>query len=346
MRRFIRSGIVLGVLSLGCQALWSQVFMKAELTSAGTGSGSKAEGTVWAVLSADMSKLTYEVTYANLEGSYTVSHFHYPGGLTAPLTFNGTTASGEWTGLTGQNIQDLLKGRVYVNVHSTVAPGGEIRGFLNTVSGIGFTVSMDGSQAGTGSSGRGTAWVVLDSSNARIEWHATVGGLSDTITAAHFHYPGGVFSTPFKENVSSGKWSAVPDSIVAMFAQGGVYMNVHTRTFPGGEIRGTVSTSGTPLADVKQVSSTIPASFRLDQNYPNPFNPSTTIQFTLARPARVSLRVFNLLGQEVATLVDEVRTAGSHQVTFDARNLASGAYFYRLTTDAEIVGTKRMLFVK
>ena len=67
--------------------------------------------------------------------------------------------------------------------------------------------------------------------------------------------------------------------------------------------------------------------FALLPNYPNPFNPSTTIRYTVPGPGHVRVRVFNVLGQLVSTLVDEVQTAGSRRVTFDGRGLASGVYF-------------------
>ncbi|NOQ97944.1 MAG: T9SS type A sorting domain-containing protein [Calditrichae bacterium] len=85
--------------------------------------------------------------------------------------------------------------------------------------------------------------------------------------------------------------------------------------------------------------------FRLAQNYPNPFNPSTTIAFDLKQASGVTLEVFNTLGQSVATLVNDKMTAGSHEVTFDASNLASGVYLYRLTAD-ELTLTKKMMLMK
>jgi flagellar hook assembly protein FlgD len=68
----------------------------------------------------------------------------------------------------------------------------------------------------------------------------------------------------------------------------------------------------------------------LDQNYPNPFNPSTKINFRLAADSKVSLKVFDVLGQEVMTLINNDLSAGSHQVDFDASNLNSGVYFYKI----------------
>lgn len=85
--------------------------------------------------------------------------------------------------------------------------------------------------------------------------------------------------------------------------------------------------------------------FKLEQNYPNPFNPSTKIEFSIASAAQVELKVFNILGQEVATLVNESLKAGNHQVTFDASRLATGVYLYRITAGT-FVSTKKMLLLK
>lgn len=91
----------------------------------------------------------------------------------------------------------------------------------------------------------------------------------------------------------------------------------------------------------------IPRSLRLYQNYPNPFNPSTTICFDLPSAGWVSLKVYDMLGREIATLLDEQKTAGTHRANFDAGryNLASGVYVYRLSTGSSIE-TRQMIFVK
>lgn len=73
--------------------------------------------------------------------------------------------------------------------------------------------------------------------------------------------------------------------------------------------------------------------FALSQNYPNPFNAMTTIHYNLAKQSAVTMEVYNLLGEVVATLVEEVQAAGSHSITFDAKDLSSGIYYYRLQTD-------------
>ncbi len=89
-----------------------------------------------------------------------------------------------------------------------------------------------------------------------------------------------------------------------------------------------------------------PQHFSLEQNYPNPFNPSTSIRFRLARASHVRLTVYNVLGQRVKTLVNGFKKAGTYQVTFDASNLASGVYIYRLTTDKGFVQAKKMLLIR
>lgn len=96
--------------------------------------------------------------------------------------------------------------------------------------------------------------------------------------------------------------------------------------------------------------SVLPTSFELSQNFPNPFNPSTKIDYTLARKSHVELEVYNVLGQRVKTLVDDVREAGVWRVTWDGDNdfgtqVASGMYFYKLTA-GDFVQTRKMVLLK
>jgi hypothetical protein len=85
--------------------------------------------------------------------------------------------------------------------------------------------------------------------------------------------------------------------------------------------------------------------FQLEQNYPNPFNPSTNVKFHIPNSGLVSLKVFDMLGREVATLLNEERALGSHEVTWDAKGLASGMYFYRLQTTS-FVQTKKLVLLR
>jgi hypothetical protein len=85
--------------------------------------------------------------------------------------------------------------------------------------------------------------------------------------------------------------------------------------------------------------------FVLEQNYPNPFNPSTVISYRLPVTSKVTLKVYNALGKEIATLVNEELPAGSHEVVFDASILPSGVYFYQLKSD-NFIETKKMIYLK
>jgi hypothetical protein len=115
------------------------------------------------------------------------------------------------------------------------------------------------------------------------------------------------------------------------------------------EIAGRVVSLGISSALPKSGSSKFagvsPEEFSLEQNYPNPFNPSTSIQYRVSSTSNVSLKVYDVLGNEVATLVNEEKPAGSYEVKFDASGLSSGIYFYKLQSGS-FVETKKMLLLK
>lgn len=96
-------------------------------------------------------------------------------------------------------------------------------------------------------------------------------------------------------------------------------------------------------ADAGHPVDEIPATLRLEQNYPNPFNPSTTIQYAISEKQYVSLKVYDLLGREVATLFEGERLAGDYSASFNASSLSSGVYFYRLQSGNTIISKKLLL---
>jgi len=102
--------------------------------------------------------------------------------------------------------------------------------------------------------------------------------------------------------------------------------------------------AGHTVTDVEELGG-VPTEFNLSQNYPNPFNPSTTINFTMPKAGNVTLKVYNSVGQEVATLVNGYKTAQSYEVSFDASNLSSGVYLYTLETD-NFVQSRKMILLK
>jgi hypothetical protein len=99
------------------------------------------------------------------------------------------------------------------------------------------------------------------------------------------------------------------------------------------------------VTGVKLANNTLPAKYSLEQNYPNPFNPSTIINYAIPQSGNVTLKVYNILGQEVASLFEGFQKAGSYTTNFDASKLASGVYFYRLQA-GQFNATKKMLYLK
>ncbi|HEX2867940.1 MAG TPA: T9SS type A sorting domain-containing protein [Ignavibacteriales bacterium] len=130
--------------------------------------------------------------------------------------------------------------------------------------------------------------------------------------------------------------------------------SVDEAVYSSGYPRGTLDFPNIPLvileyqglSRVARETNTVPNNFFLSQNFPNPFNPSTTIKFGLPAEAFVSLRIFNILGQEVAVLINsEHMTAGSYNVDFNASKLTSGTYIYQLNFNNQMI-TKKMLLMK
>jgi N-acetylneuraminic acid mutarotase len=158
-------------------------------------------------------------------------------------------------------------------------------------------------------------------------------------------------------DANSNTWSNIQGGRGPQTASN-LWAAVSYKIFPSGNIKifipgGAIGTNLGQLCNLQVPACTItgidpkttPVTYSLSQNYPNPFNPTTTIKFTLPKSSRVELKVYDIAGKEVANLVNEQRVAGSYQVDFDASNLSSGVYFYRITA-GEFTMTKKMLLIK
>jgi hypothetical protein len=99
------------------------------------------------------------------------------------------------------------------------------------------------------------------------------------------------------------------------------------------------------ITGIQNISNEIPSGFRLEQNYPNPFNPVTNIKFSISKSGLVTLKVYDITGKEIEDLVDQVMNAGIFEYDFDASNLSTGAYFYRLTAGG-YTDVKKMILIK
>jgi len=117
---------------------------------------------------------------------------------------------------------------------------------------------------------------------------------------------------------------------------------------PGVDIMVTAYVSDQPVGLEDEINNQIPLSFNLEQNYPNPFNPSTAIRYQIAQPELVTLEIYNALGERVRTLVNDVKTAGNYEVSWNAKNdsgdqLPSGVYMYRLRSGSNVKVLKMIL---
>jgi len=181
----------------------------------------------------------------------------------------------------------------------------------------------------TNSTISGTVTLSGNPPNMNLEIMASVSdtGFVRTYTDFNGNYTLNVSNKLYNYNV--GSWNLPPNymsySILAHPGQANVNLNFN-------------------LTDVQQDQSNIPSEFALSQNYPNPFNPSTTISFQLDKPMNVSLSVHNLLGEEVALLInDEPKSAGYHNAVFSADELPSGVYIYTLKAGTNIAMSKMTL---
>lgn len=228
-----------------------------------------ARGTGTFTLNSTGTELTYQITFDGLTGTFAQAHFHNAaagtnGGVVRNLTFTGNTSSGVWKSsdatqpLTEALVKELLSEKLYVNIHSSTSPGGEIRGQVRVDYGVGLSASLDGNQevppVTTTATGTGSFYLKSSSSGTvtELEYHLTVTGLSGSIAAAHFHNApatttGGVVrDISFNGNTASGSWKSndasqpLTAALVTELLTGRLYVNVHTAANPGGEIRGQV----------------------------------------------------------------------------------------------------------
>jgi len=149
-------------------------------------------------------------------------------------------------------------------------------------------------------------------------------------------------SIEWASHMTDGVWNNVENHGTVTFLEGNK-LSLSTENYHTGLDTNTIDYQ--PQVGVETEPVTAPMEFALSQNYPNPFNPMTHIDFTLPKTADVKMTVYDILGNEIVTLLDEERSMGTHMVTFDGSQYSSGIYFYKLRYGNEIL-TKKMMLVK
>ena len=288
------------------------------------------------------------------------------GGRGTPYLFAGTTGGGvfrssdngaSWTGVS-TGLSDSVIFSLAAS-GTTLFAGTFIDGvFLSTNSGSSWTTAglNSGQVKGLVASG-GNLYAaphglgVFVTTDGGASWRTMNAGLNDyydraltalwasggsLFAAAH----GGLFVTSLHDTIWTKNDAGLRSFSVYSLVDDGT--NLYAGTTDGGVWRRPLAELIVPV-DLSPVS--LPAEYRLQQNYPNPFNPSTIIKYELPKSSGVRLSVLDMLGREVRVLVDERVEAGYHEVRFDASNLASGVYLYRLQA-GDFVQTRKLLLLR
>ncbi len=108
---------------------------------------------------------------------------------------------------------------------------------------------------------------------------------------------------------------------------------------------GYATSDTTPIGIDDNISTDLPRSFVLSQNYPNPFNPSTRISYSIPTSGIITLKIYDILGREIQTLVSDIQKSGTYSINFDGSGLSSGIYFYRLQVGSDLIKTRKMLLI-
>jgi ligand-binding sensor domain-containing protein len=208
----------------------------------------------------------------------------------------------------------------------------------------------DSGNAWIGTYGKGL--VKFDGQNTTVYNRSNSGLPGDTVYSIAIDASGVIWATTNKGVVKfdRNQWSVFNSSNTGMPIDQAKFVMIDkqgNKWFLSGwwGDRVVVYREGGVILDVEQVADVIPSSFKLYQNYPNPFNPMTTIEFEIPEKASVKLIVYDILGREVGKLVDKELEPGRYKVNFDASELSSGVYFYRLEA-GKFADVKKMLLVK
>ncbi len=336
--------IVGAMIGVSSYSLHAQTFFYANLSGAQEVPAvtTASLGTAWAVLSADRTRLTYQLTYARLQGTYTVSHIHQGAtgsnggvlhGFTIPTTTN--TIRGTWTGITSAQADALLAGNTYFNIHSSTSPAGEIRGQLlqTTTGSVPYVIDISPDQVPLSLlTGRGTGFFILNGTVA--SYSITLAAMPVPITVSHFHrgrrgVNGGVAQgITFTDSTLNGTWTMNQSDLDTLRANS-IYVNIHTQRNPAGEIRGQVEPIATVLTSVRDFPASLLATAELS---PNPASDQAQLSFTLRQPTLMTIEVVNLLGQRMAVIAPETMMHGDCRITITTPNIAPGMYFVRMSS--------------
>ena len=206
-----------------------------------------------------------------------------------------------------------------------------------------YALTISGTTIYAGTSGAGV-YKSTDNGNSWTQTSLTSVTVRSLASNGNNIFAGTTGSGVYFTSNSGANWVQKNQGITSITTIGALLIESNL-IFAGNWAQNVWKRSLTEIIGIKNISSEVPAVFSLQQNYPNPFNPTTNIEFAIAKSGFVNLKVYDILGKEVITLVNETKSAGRYLVDFDGSNLTSGVYFYKLETN-EFSNIKKMLMIK
>ena len=317
--------------------------------SASTGSGSIN-------FSPGLDTVYYDVVFDSLIAAPTLAHFHdgIPGASGPPVvdlttSISGNHLSGMATSLPPDFVAKCLLGTIYLNVHSSAFPNGEIRGQVNRYAYEGFTFNIDASQETppTGASATGSGFVAIDPEERSAHYRMVVNDLTGPLTEAHFHNaPPGVAGPPVFDltpyltagatNVSaSNYWTdfdfSVPfnSTYSDMFMNNEMYVNFHTTANPAGEVRGNIMQGGDCFLTTGIAGAGVVAGWTI---YPVPASTTASILIDGIKNANADIVISDLSGRTVQMKSINL-LPGENKIDLDISSLSGGVYGVRLISE-------------
>ena len=289
--------------------------------------------------------------WKNFNGTEIVGLMGFSSTPTASIDRNSTVGNGNYNAwITGvQNrYSSVPDARVDINILS--------KSFNETSRELNLTVNSTALQDLTG---QYKITFVITENNLIYEqnFYSNCGAPGIVPDYVHNHVTRTIINGASGENINSGNtWNAnqiytktistvLADNWNASNCKIIVFINKAELSFPLSMVEQAIEESVTGSVGITGNTNEIPGSYSLSQNYPNPFNPSTNLEFGISNLEFVSLKVYDLLGNEIKVLVNEVLPAGSYKIKFDGSGLSSGIYFYSLTA-GNFADKKRMLLLK
>jgi len=292
-------------------------------------------GTNWSAISGDLkssSDLFTTMAISQVEGNAIYAGISgYRGAADTSFLFVTTNGGSSWNNVTSKLPTETINGQKSLTDFARVTADPKQKG-------VAYLAVLTGSNRVLKTTDYGNTWNPIASASVFGSAPAKVISVDSSTGNIYAGTYAGVYRSTDNGNTwaafGSGLPNSVVDDIAIQYSTNALRVGTHGRgVWQVNLITGIAEQSGTPYT------------FAMNQNYPNPFNPSTNIEYQIADFGFVSLKVYDVLGREVTTLVNEKQNAGTHVAVFDGSRLPSGVYFYRLIAGA-LTSTKKMVLMK